>query len=118
MMMTMRTRSPRKSAWKSYSEWISRALEGKRAEVEVSGLGIGSQIQAESVPLRGLLYDPKSDVFQVILEGLDHFIRQPREFLVVEGPHGLESFEIVDGEGRQHIVTLKDPLALPAPPEE
>ena len=116
--MTIRTHSPRKSAWKSYSEWLSRVLEGRSVEVEISGAGLVSRMQAESVPLRGLIYDSRSDVFQVILEGLDHVIRRPREFLVVEGPHGLESFEIEDGERCRHAVTLKQPLALPAPPEE
>ncbi|HYZ30683.1 MAG TPA: DUF5335 family protein [Crenalkalicoccus sp.] len=111
----MRTRSLEKSSWKSYSEWISKLLAGRRAEIEVSALGIGSQIQAEWVPLLGLVYDPKDDLFEVALEGLDHLIRRPLVFNVLDGPRGLESFEIIDGEGRSHTVNLRDPLDLPPP---
>jgi hypothetical protein len=111
----MRTRSLEKPEWKAYGEGITGLLAGKKAEIEITALGIGSQIQAEWVSLLGLSYDPRNDLFEVALEGLDHLIRRPKEFIVLEGPRGLESFEIVDAEGHRHIVTLKDPLALPAP---
>ena len=114
----MRTRSLKKSQWKFWTEWVSKALAGKRAEIEVSALGIGSQVQAEWLPLLGLVYDAKTDVFEVVLEGLDHLIRAPQELYVLEGSFGLESIEIVDAEGRRHTVTFKDPLALPAPGPE
>jgi hypothetical protein len=110
----MKTRSLKKSQWKSLTEWVSKALSGTRAEIEVSGLGIGSQIQAEWMPLLGLVYDAKTNVFEVVLEGVDHLIRAPRELNLLEESFGLESIEIVDAEGRWHTVTFKDPLALPA----
>jgi Family of unknown function (DUF5335) len=111
----MRTRTFEKFEWKSYGGWISGLLTGKRAEISVNSLGIGSQIQAEWATLLGLTYDPKDDLFEIALDGLDHLIRQPRRISVLEGPRGLESIEIVDAEGSRHVVTLREPLALPSP---
>jgi hypothetical protein len=34
---------------------------------------------AEWPPLRGVAYDPKDDVLEVALEGIDHLIEHPRE---------------------------------------
>ena len=42
-------------------------------------------------------------------------IRSPRELYVDEEPLGIISFEVIDAEGMRQIVTLQDPLLLPAP---
>lgn len=88
---------------------------GKRAEIEIVGLDLGNQVQPEWLPLIGLTYDHKGDLFEVALEGLDHLIHRPREVHVAEGRGGLSSLEIVDPDGRRQIVRLKDPVALPSP---
>ncbi len=111
----MHTRKLEQSEWKPYSERISKALSGKRAEVEVVSLDLGHQIQAEWLPIYGVTYDPKDKLFEVALEGLDHLIPAPQEVYALEGPEGLASLEIVDAEGRRQIVRLKEPLALPPP---
>ncbi|WP_255575111.1 DUF5335 domain-containing protein [Caldovatus aquaticus] len=115
--MTMRSRKLERSEWKPYSDRVSKALVGKRAEVEVVSLDLGHQVQAEWLPIYGITFDPKDNLFEIALEGLDHLIRAPQEVYVLEGPEGLESVEIVDADGRRQIVRLKEPLALP-PPEK
>jgi hypothetical protein len=109
----MRSRKLEQSEWKSYSDRISKALIGKRAEVEVVSLDLGHQVQAEWLPIYGFTFDPKGKLFEIALEGLDHLIPAPQEVYALEGPEGLESLEIVDADGRRQIVRLKDPLALP-----
>ena len=111
----MRTRTLEKSEWKSYGDWISGLLAGKRAEISVDALGIARQIQAEWATLLGVTYDPKDDLFEIALDGLDHVIRQPQRISVLEGPRGLEGIAILDAEGNRHVVTLREPLALPSP---
>jgi hypothetical protein len=101
--------------WRTFFDRVSKTLEGKQAEIEVASLDLGNQIEAEWVPLYGLVYDPKNDIVEVALEGLDHMIRKPREIYVDNGGLLLSSVEIVDAEGSRQIVKLKDPLALPAP---
>ena len=71
-------RAIEKSDWAAYCERVTRGLIGKRAEIEVDSLQLGAQIQAEWVPIIGLDYDPKDDLFEVALEGLDHLIYRPR----------------------------------------
>jgi hypothetical protein len=108
-----------KSKWRVFFDRMSRALlTGKRAEVEVAGVPLGDQIEAEWLPVLGVTYDPKSDVFQVILEGhVDHMIHGPKEVFIDEGKAGLESVLVIDRDGTEQIVKFRDPLMLPAPSE-
>jgi hypothetical protein len=101
--------------WKSYFERISKLIEGRQAEIEVASLKLGDQIAAEWPPLLGLTYDPKDDVFEVALDGIDHLIEHPREIYVDGNSVELNALEVVDAEGVRQIVKLRDPLMLPAP---
>lgn len=104
-----------KPLWRPYFDSVSKALMGKRAEIEVASLKLGDQVEAEWLPLLGIAYDPRDDLIEVELEGLDHLIRKPLEVWIEgEGPD-LSAIEVVDAEGIRRIVTLRDPLMLPAP---
>jgi hypothetical protein len=111
----MALRKLEKAEWRVYCDRVYKTLVGKRAEVEVASLDLGIQVAAEWLPLLGIAYDPKDDVFEIALEGLDHLIQNPREFYVDEGPLGLSSLEVIDSSGARQIVTLRDPLMLPPP---
>jgi Family of unknown function (DUF5335) len=104
-----------KSEWRAYFDTMSKALVGKRAEIEVASLKIGDRIAAEWLPLLGISYDPKDDVIDIALDGLDHLINKPREVYVEESGLSLSSLEIIDAEGVSQIIVLRDPLMLPAP---
>jgi hypothetical protein len=65
--------------------------------------------------MHGLAYDPRDDILEVALEGLDHLIPSPREIYVDDGGELLASVEIVDATGNKQILKLKDELRLPAP---
>ena len=111
----MAVRTLEKQEWHGYFDRISRGLLGERAEIEVASLQLGDQIEAEWAPLLGITYDPKDDVLEVALDGLDHLIPRPRQIFVDEGLSGLASFEVVDHTGVRHIVQLREPLMLPPP---
>lgn len=111
----MTARKLEKKEWKPFFERVSQVLGAKQAEVEVLSLGLGDQLEAEWLPLLGLAYDPKNDVLEVALEGLDHLIQKPRDIYVEDGGVGLASLAIVDAEGARQIVKLRDPMVLPAP---
>jgi hypothetical protein len=111
----MATRKLNQADWRAYCDFFSKALLGKRAEIEIAALSLGDQIEAEWLPLLGISYDPKDNLIEVALDNVDHLIHQPREFYVEEGPLGVESIEIVDGDGARQIIKLRDPLALPSP---
>jgi hypothetical protein len=72
-------------------------------------------VQAEWLPLIGITYDPKDDIVEVALEGIDHMIPKPREIYLDNGSGKLSSIEIVDADGVKQIIKLKDQLLLPPP---
>ena len=111
----MTTRKLDKEQWREFFDGVSKLLEGKQAEIEVASLSLGDQVEAEWLPLLGIVYDPKNDLVEVALEGLDHMIPRPREIYVEDGIGGLASLGIIDGDGQKPIVKLRDELALPAP---
>jgi len=105
-----------RAQWHGYLDRVSKGLLGKRAEIEVASLDLGDQVEAEWMPLFGIAFDPKDEMLEIALDGLDHLIPAAREVWVEEGEAGLTSLEIIDGEGRSQIVQLREPLMLPAPP--
>lgn len=111
----MATRKIEKGLWRSYFDRLTQNLVGKRAEIEIDSLELGSQIEAEWLPVFGITYDPKDDLVEVALEDVDHLIRSPREIYVDEDVVGLASLLIIDGSGTRQIVKFRDPLMLPAP---
>ena len=111
----MTTRKLDPSDWRAYCDSLSKALLGKQAEIEVASLTLGSQIEADWLPLLGIVYDEKSDAFEIALAGLDHIVPHPREFYVDEGADGVSSLAIADDAGTRQIIRLREPLTLPAP---
>jgi hypothetical protein len=111
----MSTEKLEKSVWQSYFDQVSKTLEGKLAEIEVNSLALGSVNQAEWVPIMGITYDKKNDLIEVLLEGLDHMIRKPREVFVEQNGVALASVEIIDEDNVAQIIKLRDPIMLPSP---
>lgn len=104
-----------KAEWQSFLDRVSKQLTGKRAEIEVAAAKLGDQIEAEWVPLLGVVYDPKSDIVEIALDGLDHLINKPQELYVEEEAGRLINLEVVDAAGVHQIVRFKDPLMLSGP---
>jgi hypothetical protein len=109
----MATSKLEKAAWQPYFDNISKTLAGKQAEIEIASLQLGDQIQAEWVPLLGIVYDPKNDLVEILLEGLDHMVRNPKEIYVDQSAVGLTSMEVIDADDVRQIIKLRDPLMLP-----
>ena len=107
-----------KNDWKAFFDTMTGTLLGRRAEVEVASLDLGDQIEAQWAPLIGIVYDPKSNVIEVALEGIDHLILDPREVYVDFDVGGLVGLEVIDADDSRQIIKLKDALALPAPTAE
>ncbi len=115
----MATRTIEKSDWEAYLNRISKELGACLAEVEVAGLDIGDQIEAEWVTLTGVSYDPKDDLVSVDLlsqddKNIGHLVHKPVELVVDEEIDGLAGLVLADGDGQRTILRLKRPLALPA----
>jgi uncharacterized protein DUF5335 len=102
--------------WQGFCIRMSHNFIGKRVAIEVASLDFGAQRETERLPLLGMSYDPRSDVFELIVGELDHLIYGPREVYVDESPL-IDSIilQIIDAAGVRQIVTLRDPLMLPSP---
>jgi hypothetical protein len=113
----MASKKLEKTAWRTYLDHVSKQLVAgsKRAQIEVASLRIGDQIEAEWLPLLGISYDPKNDLVEVLVEGLDHLIHHPVEIFVDSGPIGLVAMEVIDKDDVRNIIKLREPLMLPPP---
>jgi len=111
----MTARSINKADWEAFCDGVSFALAGSNAEIEVASLELGSQVEREWTPLVGISYDPEDDIIDVALEEVDHIITQPRELIVDLDDMEVNALQITDGDGRRHLVRLRDPLLLSAP---
>ena len=103
-----------KPEWSSFLDRFDKGLADTQAEIEVTSLNLGDQIQAEWVPLIGIVYDPKNDIVEVAVENLDHIIQRPRELYVEDDDGELSSFAVVDEEGIRHVVNLRQAVNLPS----
>ena len=74
-----------KPDWRPYFDHLSKVLVGCQVEIDVTSLALVDQVQAKWLPLFGIVYDPKDDLVEVALEGLDHLIRKPRDISIEEG---------------------------------
>ena len=104
-----------KAQWQPYFDRVAKVLGTKQVQIEVVGLGLGDQIEADWIPLIGVSYDPKNDVLAVIAEGVDHLIRRPKQIHIDHEIDWLHSIEAIDADDVRHIILLKDPLSLTAP---
>lgn len=105
-----------KTEWHAFFEHMSKGLIGKRVEIQAASLALGAQIEAEWLPLLGIVYDPKNDIVEVALDGVDHVIHKPRDLYANLEAGELTSLEVIDGQDVRQIIILRDPLMLPARP--
>lgn len=110
----MSTRRLERSEWHSYFDALSRHLSGQTVRVEVAGLSLGNQVVAASLPILGITFEPKSDLLEIALDGIDHLIRKPSEIYVQEDGGSLHSMAIVDADGHRQLLQVTEPLRLPA----
>ena len=102
-----------RSMWITVCAAISANLLGKRAEIEVVSPVDGLLTETLGQPVLGIIYDPANDVLRLQLEGIDHFVFQPKEMYLDFRLGGDVSFGILDKANAWQIVMLRDPLMLP-----
>lgn len=105
-----------KPDWKEYCDRLSETLTGTNVEIEIDSLDIGHQIEAKWLPFLGIVYEPKKDTIEILLEGLDHLIHHPRELYAEHDAIGLSSLEVVTEDDVRRIVQFRRPIMLAPPP--
>jgi hypothetical protein len=109
----MASRKLDKPELQAFCDRLSKSLVDKCLEPETASLALDHQVAAEWVPLLGVAYDPRSDVFDIILDGLEHRARRPTVLYVDEGPRRVAALEIIDADGLRHTLILDHPLKPP-----
>lgn len=104
-----------KESWASYFDSMSKVLTGKQAEIDVESLSLGAQIESRFAPLNGITYDHKSEMLEIMLERWEHNIPHVTEIWVDRDGVSLNSIRVVDGDGVEQIIKLRDPIMLPDP---
>jgi len=100
--------------WRRYCDRLSRALAGRRVELDIASLDLGDHVEARWLPLRGVVFDTRSDVLEIAFDGVGHSILAPRELHVEETERGLVSLEIVAANETVETLRLREPLRLEA----
>jgi len=101
-----------RAEWQVYFDRFTRAhLRDDRpgaATLEVVSPIFGDQYEASALRLLGLVYDPKSNAFEVALEGVDHLVFEPREIWILEEEPGLiATIEVVERDGGKEIIYVR-----------
>lgn len=104
-----------KESWATYFDSMSKVLTGKQAEIDVESLSLGVQIESRYAPLNGITYDHKSEMLEIMLERWEHNIPHVAEIWVDRDGVSLNSIRVVDDDGMEQIIKLRDPLMLPDP---
>lgn len=108
----MITQSIPKNEWSKFFNLVSKSIEGQEIQIEVAGLEIGDQIEAEWVPFDGISYDPKTDYIFIHTPLLDHTIVHPSTVLVAREENAIITINIPDDETIQ-ILQFNPPIQLP-----
>ncbi|MDH3694277.1 MAG: DUF5335 domain-containing protein [Gammaproteobacteria bacterium] len=111
----MTTEKLEKPQWQAYFDNVSKMIAGSRVQIDVTGLQVGDQVEAQQLPLTGLSYDSKDDCIEIITESLDHRIQKPVTIHVDYAVDGLHSIEVIDAADLHQIVRFIQPVALPEP---
>ena len=109
----MQTRELEKRYWQEFFDQVSSSLEGKLIKIEVGSLDLGAQIEADSLSLNGLSYDPRGDTFIIATEAIEHNIGSPQQIFIADGDEGINSIDIRCADGTEQILSFSEPLALP-----
>jgi hypothetical protein len=119
-MATTTTEIPRET-WRDYFDSFSKALPAVEATIEIVGPDVGAQFVSERpLVLTGITYDDKDDVLVVGLdvpggspEEMQHMIYEPQKIMATGGEDDLLVFDVVDGDGHQHLLRIDNPPVLP-----
>lgn len=104
-----------RNSWATYFDSMSKMLTGKQAEIDVESLSLGVQVESRYAPLNGITYDHKSEMLEIMLERWEHNISHVEEIWVDHDGVSLNSIRVVDADGMEQIIKLRDPLMLPDP---
>ncbi len=93
-----------KAQYQSYFQLMNKTLNNEQVELEVMGLDIGDQIEADWIQLDGISYDPEKDTLNIDTKPLAHTIHAPSEIIVASEGTFVSAIRVKDSENHSHIL--------------
>ena len=107
----MAIRNLPRAEWNDYFDTFSSTKHDTGridyAEIRMLSPEDGAQPQTRWLPLQGIVYDPKDDLLEIIVTGLDHLVGHPETIYVDETDGRLNRFEIVRHDGIQELIEIR-----------
>lgn len=107
----MAIRTLPRDEWNDYFDDFSKSKGNTGridyAEIRVFSPEDGIQPETRWLPLQGLTYDPKNDLLDIAVTGLDHLVAHPQQIYVDETQGRLDRFEVVRPDGTHEVVELR-----------
>ncbi len=115
------TRRLFRDEWQPYfDDFTKRFLRDEReqtVQLELLSQSLGDQIAVRDTALRGISWDPKDMVLEVVLEDeLDHLVLHPKQVSVIEEDDGfVKTIDVERDDGAHEIIELRRyaPLVRP-----
>lgn len=91
---------------------LTTSLGTQKLYIEVEGLDLGSQHEADGAVLRELAYDAAGDAIEIVGDGVRHRIERPVDLWIESAADGTTALSVEDAGQHTHIVKLRPVPAL------
>jgi len=101
-----------KKQWQKYFDTFSRKFlkddQPEYVEIQIISKEIGVQPETQWTILKGITYDPKSDILEIQVENMEHNISHPEEIYVNEEENGwLTGMMVIQEGGEKNILDIR-----------
>jgi hypothetical protein len=112
--MTQQMRQPVRQEWRMFLDTVTKEQEGEPVTVEIVSAELGSQVEADRLPLFMMSFDDKDEVFIVSVKGahtqdpvLEHIVQNPWKIVVdPPSPGSVRTIDVEGADGAHTLVTL------------
>lgn len=108
----MKSKKISKKQWQKYFDSFSikylKDEQPEYIEIQVLSEDVGAQYAIQWTPLKGITYDPKSDILEIQVDKMDYLISHPSEIYVNEERDGLlTGMMVVRRDGEKSIIDIR-----------
>ena len=98
--------------WQYKLDQLSIELENKVANVEVTGVNFGDELENCEMQLMKVSYDNYNDIIEVIFDQVNHLIEAPLMICFQQHQDTLVAIEIFDDDDNKNIIIFNDRYSL------
>ncbi len=108
----MESKKINKKLWQKYFDNFSLKYlkddQPEYIEIQVLSEDVGVQHSIQWTPLKGITYDPKSDILEIQVDKMEHLISHPSEIYVNEEHDGwLTGMMVIRKDGERNIIDIR-----------